>query len=403
MVLVAYSDSEESDDEKPQKPAERDPPSAATKSETKFTVDKSNPRKIRVNLQAVRDNATENGAHEDEPALKRPRLGGGFSGFNAMLPAPKRDAQTANGVKTASNRAPRKVFGLKTGAEPGFSRESDAELRELFAEQATEAGVDGFAGRKDMEGETEGSGGILKLPPVAPSAPLKQGNPMMFKPLSVARNNQKTKKKPPAKASSLTARPQTEATRAVPTSEAPAPSPAPAPKVNLFSIGETATAADAAVPQRADYETLVYQGTEEDQSLEANAVETAKAPADPSAVTFDHFLDSEAKTQSLASIASDLNLSASARRQLLGRAHKDTSNLSASSVINFNTDREYAANEALRASGEQVQHNPVRAIAPGKHSLKQLVNAASGQKEALEESFASGRRNKKEAGSRYGW
>jgi hypothetical protein len=32
-----------------------------------------------------------------------------------------------------------------------------------------------------------------------------------------------------------------------------------------------------------------------------------------------------------------------------------------------------------------------------------LVNAASSQKEALEESFAAGRRNKKEAGSKYGW
>ena len=105
--------------------------------------------------------------------------------------------------------------------------------------------------------------------------------------------------------------------------------------------------------------------------------------------------------QTLGSIASDLKLSKSDRRQLFGRRGQPAG--TAINVVNFNTDQEYAANEALRASGEQVQHNPVRAIAPGKHSLKQLVNAATGQKEALEESFATGRKNKKEAGSKYGW
>jgi hypothetical protein len=66
-------------------------------------------------------------------------------------------------------------------------------------------------------------------------------------------------------------------------------------------------------------------------------------------------------------------------------------------------DKEYAANEELRAKGETVQHNPVRAIAPGKHSLRQLVNAASSQQDALEEKFMTSKRNKKEAGSKYGW
>ena len=71
--------------------------------------------------------------------------------------------------------------------------------------------------------------------------------------------------------------------------------------------------------------------------------------------------------------------------------------------INFNADDQYAANEEFRAKGESVQHNPVRGIAPGKHSLKQLVNAAATQADALEEHFAQGKRNQKEAGSKYGW
>ena len=106
-------------------------------------------------------------------------------------------------------------------------------------------------------------------------------------------------------------------------------------------------------------------------------------------------------SQSLDDIAGDLNLSAAERRQLFGRQKGGMK--SATNVINFNTDKEYLHNEELRAAGETVTHNPVRAIAPGKHSLKQLVNAAQTQKDALEESFAKGRNNRKEAGSRYGW
>lgn len=106
--------------------------------------------------------------------------------------------------------------------------------------------------------------------------------------------------------------------------------------------------------------------------------------------------------QSLNDIASDLNLSAADRRQLFGR-QKGGAVPQATKIINFNTDEEYRHNEELRAAGEQVVHNPVRAIAPGKHSLKQLVNAAANQKEALEESFAKGKSNRAEASSRYGW
>ena len=106
--------------------------------------------------------------------------------------------------------------------------------------------------------------------------------------------------------------------------------------------------------------------------------------------------------QSLNDIASDLNLSAADRRQLFGR-QKGGAVPQATKIINFNTDEEYRHNEELRAAGEQAVHNPVRAIAPGKHSLKQLVNAAANQKEALEESFAKGKSNRAEASSRYGW
>jgi hypothetical protein len=155
MVLVAYSESEGSEDEKAQTQARKETHPSTTKQDSKFTVDKSNPRKIKVNLQETKAEATNGGRYggpdgpDGEPAAKRPRIGGGggFSGFNSMLPAPKRDTQTTNGARIASKGTARKVFSLKTGAEPGFSRESDAELKELFAGQDTDIVGAELAGR----------------------------------------------------------------------------------------------------------------------------------------------------------------------------------------------------------------------------------------------------------------
>ncbi|ERF75119.1 hypothetical protein EPUS_07808 [Endocarpon pusillum Z07020] len=396
MVLVAYSESEDSEDEKPQAPAKKDIPASSTKPDNKFIVDKSNPRKIKVNLQEVNTEITTNGDPDGEPAPKRPKIGGGFSGFNSMLPAPKRDTQTANGTKPGANGTARRVFSLKTGAEPGFSRESDAELKELFAEQATNPLGAQIGGKIGDGSENSDTDRRLTLSQPSASPLLGQGNAIMFKPLSVARNTKKKKPAPKSSASSTAAQEQ---------SSKPAPGPelqasAAAPKVKLFSIGNADVSSDAANIQQSEYEPLVYQGAALEDAFDrpSDETEVTTIPLDNTTTTD----TAEASTQSLDSIATDLNLSASAKRQLLGRNHKDASKISPS-IINFNTDHEYAANEALRASGEQVLHNPVRAIAPGKHSLKQLVSAASGQKEALEESFASGRRNKKEAGGRYGW
>jgi hypothetical protein len=102
--------------------------------------------------------------------------------------------------------------------------------------------------------------------------------------------------------------------------------------------------------------------------------------------------------QTLSSVASELQLDEATRRQLFGRQSDEQIKL-----VNFNTDQEYTANEELRASGDTVLHNPLRAIQPGKHSLRQLLDAATSQKDALEESWATGKRNKKEAGNKYGW
>ncbi|KAJ9639612.1 hypothetical protein H2204_003682 [Knufia peltigerae] len=392
MSLVAYSDSEGSDDEKTSQPKAPLSKPATASSNTSFTVNKTNPRKIQVKLHDLPANDDTNG----EPAAKRPRIGASaFSGFNSMLPAPKRDADAKNVPKPAA----RKVFSLKTGAEPGFSREADAEMRQLFAEQET--GMDGRfeSGTQDQD-ET-----IPSIPKNSVNdetstskAATPKGNPFMFKPLSVARNNKKPKRKADgpilpkiaadgAGTASLTSdKPHS--------SEVVAPAPVPPKKVSLFGTG-----IDNAIPEGSPQ----VVPDEEDEIVEILDDPVGEEDLSSTPVNQPSTVPSIAHHgQSLDAIASDLGLSKADRRQLFGRRGNNTRG-TAINVVNFNTDQEYAANEELRAAGEQVQHNPVRAIAPGKHNLKQLLNAATTQKDALEESFASGRRNKREAGNKYGW
>lgn len=90
-------------------------------------------------------------------------------------------------------------------------------------------------------------------------------------------------------------------------------------------------------------------------------------------------------------------------RQLLGRGNRFRDPVS---IATFDVSTEYASNnvfardEAARAA---MAVNPVRSIAPGKHQLTQLLNAAQAQKGAFEERFAEGKRNRREAGGKYGW
>ena len=422
MALVNYSDSEASDSEQenvtqrqqkntvpqpvPAPAPANNPPKQASSANFSSIVDRSNPRKIRVALPEIKPE-TANGDQEgeDEPARKKPRIGGGggaFSGFNAMLPAPKRKTVTADKDKKPAGPAARKVFSLKTGAAPGFDRSADAEMRH---NQALGEGDDEDipkAGSLQAEDYAEAGGAAETKTPQKPEGEVKlKGNAMMFKPLSVGRNQ---KKKPPkAPTPSLPAAeeskpvPQQPKLHQQPPAQQAPPPPASKPKVSLFSISSEDSSATAPLNgpvQSTTYQPLVYNTTPDapvaGPALEAEATTT---PAASTAAT--------QQPQTLDNIANDLNLSRAQRRHLFGR-HADTSN---ARILNFNTDAEYVANQEMAQTTDlaAAQHNPVRAIAPGKHTLQQLVNAASNQREALEESFATGRRNKKEAGSKYGW
>lgn len=389
MALVDYSDSDASDEETV--------PSVKLTVSSKPTfqrvVDRSNPGKIKISLpQPTRDSIVEG----DEPPSKRPKIGGGgLSGFMASLPAPKRTGISTNSTLGGGNTAKRGLgagVNLKTGAAPGFSREPEPDRD--------------YNG--DAQEEVEPISGDLDLNLSVPKTASNMGNPaeevklvgksMMFKPLSVSRKPVKKKK---AMASTLVAATVSLPSPVTPNTPQNLQKPVRA-KVSMFSLSTETPSSE--VPKSAgNYEPMMYQVPDEVEeatgSFEGSFEESAEYTPNTSFAA-PPAVPTPPVSQSLNDIAGDLNLSAAERRQLFGRGHKGGR---VTNVINFNTDQEYLHNEELRAAGEQVAHNPVRAIAAGKHSLKQLVNSAQSQKEALEESFAKGKNNRAEASSRYGW
>ncbi|KAJ9300828.1 hypothetical protein DTO271G3_1992 [Paecilomyces variotii] len=427
MALVSYSDSENSDSEteqttqSPKKEVSSSTPATSNQSKPskpaaapggfQSLVDRSNPRKLRVALPEIKpETPTTDGTGEEDggPARKKARTGGGggaFSGFNSFLPAPKRSAAAAD--KKSGPSSTRKIFSLKTGATPGFDRAADAEMRQ---EQQALSSSNAGAGADDESIPTAGS---LRDGPAEPKEePKKIGNAMMFKPLSVARNAQK-KKTSAATAASRAAggtKASTSTTTAIseskeqPAVSAPEPAPVPQkPKVSLFSIAseERTAVPDITAETAATYQPLVYNT---DLNETPAGPQPEPSAAESQQISYDQTASASSTSQTLDDIANDLNLSRAQRRQLMGRQPA----ASKSRILNFNTDAEYAANQAYLAQASEAelaaqQHNPVRSVAPGKHSLQQLVNVANSQKDALEESFAAGRRNKKEAGSKYGW
>ncbi|EKV04035.1 Mitotic checkpoint protein PRCC, C-terminal [Penicillium digitatum] len=400
MVLVGYSDSEGSDAETNTTPAPQISKTKTVGSKTGFQIDRSNSGKIRVAIPEIKSEHPSGEETEDGPR-KKARLGGGggLSGFNAFLPAPKRTLETKAPVATT-----RKVFSLKTGAGPGFDRTADAEMKNDNAFEDLAGEAEGTTSTPGSSKADTGSNALVKTRETPAEIKL-QGNPMMFRPLSVGRPQKKRKTakitEQPTPSSSTApkpAQPLKQALTPVPAAAAAAAAPPPKPKISLFSLStDEVTFQPAPAPgPSGTYQPLVYNAEGEEVS-EADPVLAEPVPI---AMERSTAAVSTNPTSSLDRIANDLNLSKADRRQLFGRNVMP----SQSQVRTFNTDEEYASNQIL-AQGELAgaQHNPVRAIAPGKHTLQQLLNVASSQKEALEESFATGRRNKKEAGSKYGW
>ena len=400
MALVDYSGSESSDEDERFKAKEALKPKASNKTTFQKVVDRSNPHKIHVSLPKTSGAVADSG--ESERPSKRAKLGsGGLKGFNALLPAPKREAtgsQEGAMSNNGRNGSLRAGVSLRTGSAPGFSREQEPTISEITngdAEADTPNATNLQRDEQKIEDRDlkEHGNDSMKEDHRVPEKPAEElktkGKTTMFKPLSVARKPQK-KKLPPS-----------ESFHNVKDQNMNTSQPLElAPKVSLFSTGELHDKVDRELGKRGTYEPMVYDSKNSDDppsTFNPYVEQTFEEPVADSIGKPDLVASTP---QSLDAIASDLNLSAAAKRRLLGRQKHNSSSVN---IVNFNTDEEYKANQLARQSGEQLQHNPVRAIAPGKHSLKQLVNMGANQAEALEESFASGRRNRNEAGSKYGW
>lgn len=404
MNLVAYSDSEDSGSEAPAtKPAPKPTAKATLNSKPAFQkiIDRANPSKIRINLPAPsKGPEAKDDIDSDAPPAKKARLDGGpFGGFNSILPAPKKAVAVQTPSPSTSALASKGIFSrglgpggsLRTGATAAFSREA-VEMPDYNAEEEEDHST---AEPGAVAPETKSKEPEVKL----------VGKNTMFRPLSVANKNKKKRVLPAGITSAMlkkapVAGGSTSPSAAPrPTSTKPAAPPtlaAPKPKVSLFSMApaETPDAPDESITK--DYTPLLHvpSRSPSPDELPDDAFWGTTTAAAPSAAP------THATNQSLSTTVNDLNLSPHELRQLLGR----NGDASALNVRTFDTDAEYRHNELLRQQGETVQHHAVRSIAgTGKNSLKSLVNVATTQKEALEEHFATSRRNQKEGASKYGW
>lgn len=314
-------------------------PSKSTQAPTKPAFQAAS-GKIKVDLPSIRPDPT---AAPDEPPAKKARTAGAFSGINSFLPAPKR---------AVAQNAPKKGVSLKTSSEAAFSRE---------VPQYDEP----MPGERPITEETKQK----------PDEEVKLvGKATRFLPLSVS---SKKKKKPVLpKAPPAVEKSAGEEGDGLKTQE-PVPEPKAKVRKSLFSVQQEE---EPAAPVEA-YEHVTTQSNQPEESLP----ETTQPPP-----TMD-------QQPTLSTTASDLNLTAAQKRHLFGRNGKDVS------ITTFNMDSEYANNEKMRQAGEVTQHRAVKAVAPGKHSLQQLVNNAKTQRDGLEDAWAEGRKNRGEGSARYGW
>ena len=397
MTLVTYSESEESDTSPaPVLKAAKDKHTTNTSFRKFVSLDG---HKVKVGLTSSQQNSgrTDHAA-VDPPSPKKRRLDvpASSKGFNSLLPPPKHVNKKPTSLeKRVSQQHVGSSFSLKTASEPAFDRKI------LRSNAASEEETIGLSEGVIESGFTKTAETLDTANKVAENRPevVLSSKVTIFKPLSVAR-------KPPSKRKT--------ANVVKKRSETDLPSEhknsnesnliIESRKTPLFSMDNT----DAnAIHDTASLDYIEnLSGEQPDQKKFNEGTGMTTGPTSHGSDIGNSLNRAEMSKNSLLAIAEDLNLPESAKRQLLGRnrsKNSHISDLSAVNIVSFNTDHEYAANEELRAAGETIQHNPVRSIAPGKHSLRQLVSSATTQKDALEEHFASGRRNRKEAGGKYGW
>lgn len=401
MALVAYSDSEGSDNEETSPSITRP---AASKPTPAFQKSTSEPRKIKVALPTLKPEV------EDERPVKKARTAGAFGGFNSLLPAPKRAAVAGGGGSSsgsAGGPGGGRAVGLKTSGQAAFSREAPPAFDGGFGD-SQDGGEDGEGWSGGVDVGSAVDGGITVKDANDTMEVKTVGKATRFRPLSVANKKKKpitSKSKVAAKSDGPVANGKLEAqptaARATALPVEPTQKTKPKPKPSLFSVPQDEDPTPLATSNTSTvYEPLIASETTQPQHLEPLPEDPLQPPTRQ---------NQHQQQTTLQSTAADLNLTPSQLRHLFGRHAKDPSAAGAalfnSNITHFDTSAEYAANEVLRQSGEQQQqsHRAVKTVAPGKHSLQQLVNTAANSKEALEDHWAEGKRNRGEGQGKYGW
>ena len=263
MALVNYSDSESSDAEVQSVPAPAlaPPPKTTAKPNFHKVIDRSEPRKIKIDLPTIQPESSQR--NDEERPAKKARTVGAFSGFNSLLPAPKR--------ATATN-GPKPGVSLKTSSEAAFSR-APVVAADMGGEQ--DKGVSGGAS-DEVVGNADAGLGVGDEKAEAKIV----GKATRFKPLSVTNRKRPVKKTKAmegidADADGSAAEPSlAHISKQV---DEPAPPP-PKPKKSLFSVPQ-----DEQLPSEPITET--YESMTQHNELPEEPIDSTKhlsqSPTEP--------------------------------------------------------------------------------------------------------------------------
>ena len=354
MALVDYSDSDSEPNQNT--PAQPSAPPLASLPQANFR--KTNSGKITVHLPAHSPTTEQDGHQDDNTATsrlaKRARTtgNGAFGGFNSLLPPPKRPS----GAVTSRSG------GLKTSGEAVFHRRPEQSV------PGTDNGSAEVLGNPvDIQMEKEAGESKVEL----------VGSTTRFMPLSVSRNRGKKKT---GASNFLGQRDRktsggqgTEGVRGT-TAE------------RLGGTGGDSKAAQSSTAKKPLF-SFHQEAPDPMPAVDLSSppgVLTAAPPSPPAPAP-----NPAQQPQEL----SDLQLSPTSLRRFLGRKHTTLPHMT-----HIDMSAEYDANERMRqsAGGDAApdHHRAVRSVAPGKHSLQQLVDNARSQREGLEEKWAEGRRER---------
>ncbi|KAF8464081.1 mitotic checkpoint regulator, MAD2B-interacting-domain-containing protein, partial [Kalaharituber pfeilii] len=338
-----------------------------------------------------------------------------------MLPAPKKRAQTGTGGAAPATGGSELKLGMERKERVlggGAARREDealvvAPMGESMAdgdgEKEEEYGVSlPLAEEEPVKQETK----LESPPPPASTSSTSAPKPAtQFLPQSVARKPivpaSAFRKKKTTATTATTSSTSTISTTSKPAEKISLFSAVPAPSPSAPSPSVSASASASASTKSVDYTPLLVTSAPEPPPEAPPSVDADTV--DPNAYGYGngYYNNAGSKPTSqpepdpndLEAIARNAGLDDNELRQLLGR-HRNRSSAASSSaapvIKTFSVAAEYDSNAAAIRAGtlQAYQVNPVRSIAPGKHQLSQLLNAAQAQRGALEDKWAEGKRKR---------